>query len=139
VAKAILVQVLLGTGIGIVLSMLVLQLIGGDLRQSLMLGPLFFLAAAALAILGWALFLTLFRRRMSAAAPGGRVGWSFVAAVFAGILNLVVASIVGILIGQGDPFIVVYVLVATAAFGLGALVANLLTNLVIVRPERTPA
>jgi hypothetical protein len=135
VAKPILIQVLLGAVIGIVLSMLVLQLIGGDLLQSLMLGSLFFLAAAGLAIVAWALFLTVFRRRMAAADARGRVGWSFVSAVFAGILNVVVAGVAGTIIGNGDPFIIVYVLLSTAAFGIGALIANLLTNLVIVRPE----
>ncbi len=48
---------------------------------------------------------------------------------------MVVAGIVGTLIGNGDPFIFVYVLLATGTFGLAALIANLLTNFVIVRPE----
>ncbi len=134
VAKAILIQVLIGTVLGIVICSLSMQLIGNNIQQSVMLGPLFFLTAAGLAILGWALVLSLFRRRLAPSGPGGRVGWSFLAAVFAAIFNVVVGGIVGTIIGGGDPFVIVFVLLATGAFGIGALIANVLTNLAIARP-----
>lgn len=138
-AKPILIQVLVGIALGILLSMVAVQLFGNDLRQSLLLGPLFFLAAGGLAIIAWAGFLAVFRKRMAAAGRGGRFGWSLIAAAIAAIANLVVGSVVGIVVGGGDPFLVVFVFVATLVFGIAALIANLLTNLAIVRPDPAAA
>lgn len=138
-ARAILIQVLIGVVLGILLSMVAVQLFGSDLSQTLLLGPLFFLAAGGLAILAWAGALSLFRKRMAVAGPGGRFGLSLVAAAIAAIVNLVVGAIVGMIVGNGDPFIVVFVFVATIVFGIAALIANLVTNLAIVRPEQPAA
>ena len=47
-------------------------------------------------------------------------------------------SIVGLVAGGWDAFLVLFAFIATGAFAIGALIANLLTHLAIAKPLGRP-
>lgn len=127
--RPLILQVVIGVVLGAALTMLWLGILGNDPGEALRVGTVLFFAAGGLAIALWVLFLVLFRKRYAAAGKGGRFGWSLLAASIAGIANIVVGSIVGLIAGGWDAFLVLFVFIATVAFGIGALIANLITSL----------
>ncbi len=143
VLKPILSEVLLGIAISIVLCGLWLLMLGNDVLTSLGQGTLLFLGGMCVGLVVWIVLLILFRRRAkdrAATSPGSRIGWSILAAVIAGAVNLIVLSIVGLVAGGWDAFLVLFAFIATGAFAIGALIANLLTHLAIAKaPSVEPA
>lgn len=134
VARSILIQVVLGVVLTALLVALWPLLLGNDPLSSLLQGVGVLLPCAALGIVVWLVMLILFRKRIAAASAGGRVGWSMLAALIGAVANLVVLSIIGLVVGGWAAFLILFVVIATGAFALAALIANLLTNLAIARP-----
>jgi hypothetical protein len=138
--RLIAVEVAVGVLLSVAACVGVLFAIGGDGTAPLVEGTSVFLMAMGIGILAWILLLVAARRLTSARGAGARVLASMLAALIAIVVNALVLTVVLVAIGGPDTEFLIFVVPASFAFGLGALVANLLTHLVIARatPPATP-
>ena len=123
--------------IGLVLSLAacigVLYAIGNDGTTPLIEGSSVVLMAMGIGILAWIVLLTLARRVTAARGPGARILASFLAATAAIVVNAILLGIILAVIGDGALEFLFFIVPASMAFALAALIANLLTHLVIAR------
>ncbi len=136
ILKPVLVEAAIGIVLGVILSTVFLSfLANGFSVDTLLQGPVMFLAAMGLGLVIWIVLLTVFRRRPR--TRGALIGLDIAAAAIALVVNVVVASIVLIAMGGWAALMIMFVIGAGLAFLPAALVANLLTNLSIAPPPET--
>ena len=127
------IEVLIGVVLSIVACVGVLYAIGNDGTAPLIEGTSVFLMAMGIGILVWIVLLAIARRITAARGAGARILASFLAATIAIVANAILLGIVLAIIGDGALEFLFFIVPASMAFGLAALIANLLTHLVIAR------
>lgn len=136
ILKPVLIEAVIGIVLGIALTSLFLVfLANGFSVDSLIQGPVMFLAAMGLGLVIWVVLMALFRRKPR--ARGALIALDLAAAVIALVVDVVVASIVLIAMGGWAALMIMFVVGAGLAFLPAALIANLLTNLVIAPAPAT--
>ena len=141
--RLVAIEALIGVVLSIAACVGLLFAIGSDGSAPLIEGTSVFLMAMGIGILAWIVLLIVARRITAARGPGARVLASFLAAVVAIIANAIVLTIVLVALGGPNVEFLIFVVPASFAFGLCALIANLLTHLVLARatppaPAATP-
>ncbi len=132
-AKLVAIEVVIGLVLSIAASVGVLYAIGNDGTGPLIEGSSVFLLAMGIGIVLWIVGLIIARRITAARGPGARVLASVLVAVIAIVANGILLGIVLAFMGEEQLLFLFFLLPASLAFGIGALIANLLTHLVIAR------
>jgi hypothetical protein len=141
-ARLVATEVAIGLVLSLAICIAALLAIGGSGGAPLIQGTSLFFMAAGIGILAWILLLIAARRSTATRGPGARVAASLLAAVVAIVVNAIVLIVVLIAIGGPGVEFLIFIVPASFAFGLGALIANLLTHLVLARatpPAAQPA
>lgn len=132
-AKLVIIEAVLGLVLSIAASIGLLFAIGNDGTGPLIEGSSIFLLAMGIGIVVWIVLLIVARRITAARGPGARILASFLAATIAIVANASLLGIVLAFMGEEQLLFLFFLLPASFAFGLGALIANLLTHLAIAR------
>jgi hypothetical protein len=139
--RLVAIEVVIGFVLSLAASIGVLYAIGNDGTTPLIEGTSVFLMAMGIGILAWIVLLIAARRVTALRGPGARILASFLAATAAIVVNAILLGIVLAVIGDGALEFLFFIVPASMAFALAALIANLLTHLVIARatPPATAA
>ena len=132
-ARLVAVEVVIGLVLSLAACIGVLYAIGNDGTTPLIEGTSVFLMAMGIGILDWIVLLILARRITATRGPGARILASFLAATAAIVVNAILLGIVLAVVGNGALEFLFFIVPASMAFALAALIANLLTHLVIAR------
>jgi hypothetical protein len=141
--RLVAIEVAIGLALSLAACIVVLFAIGGSGGAPLIEGTSLFFMAMGIGIVAWILLLIAARRATVSRGPGARVVASLLAAVVAIVANAILLTVLLIAIGGPGVEFLIFIVPASFAFGLGALIANLLTHLVIARatppaPAATP-
>ncbi len=139
-AKLVAIEAGIGLVLSIAASIGVLYAIGNDGTGPLIEGSSIFLLAMGIGIVVWIVGLIIARRITATRGPGARVLASLLVATIAIVANAILLGIVLAIMGDEQLLFLFFLLPGSFAFGIGALIANLLTHLVIARasPPATP-
>ena len=142
-ARLVAIEVLIGVVLSLAASVGVLYAIGNDGTGPLIEGTSVFVMAMGIGLVVWIVLLVVSRRITASRGPGARVLASFLAATVAIVANAILLGIVLAVLGDEALTFLFFVVPASMAFGLAALIANLLTHLVFARatppaPAATP-
>ena len=132
-ARLVAIEVVIGLVLSLAACVGVLYAIGNDGTGPLIEGTSVFLMAMGIGLLVWIVLLVVARRITADRGPGARILASFLAATAAIVANAILLGIVLAVIGGGALEFLFFLVPASMAFGLAALIANLLTHLVIGR------
>ncbi len=132
-ARLIAIEVLIGIVLSLAACVGVLFAIGGDGSAPLIEGTSVFLMAMGIGILSWIVLLIVARRITASRGPGARVLASFLAATAAIVANAILLGIILAFLGDEQLTFLFFIVPGSIAFGLAALIANLLTHLVLAR------
>ena len=134
-------EVAIGLLLSIVACVGLLYAIGNDGTAPIIEGTGVFLIAMGIGILVWIALLVVARRITAARGPGARVLASLVAATLAIVANAILLGIILAFLGDEALTFLFFVVPGSVAFAFAALIANLLTHLVIARatPPATAA
>ena len=132
-ARLVAIEVVIGLVLSLAACIGVLYAIGNDGTAPLIEGSSVFLMAMGIGILAWIVLLAVARRITAAREPGARVLASFLAATVAIVVNAILLGIILAVVGDGALEFLFFIVPASMAFALAALIANLLTHLVIAR------
>lgn len=130
--KPLLAEIAIGLVISLLLCALWLLGVGNGFLDALLQAPIIFFGGMSVGIIVWVGMLILARLRTAERGRGARFWWSFLAATVAIVVNLVVLTIAAFTIGGWDALLVMFAYLAAAAFSFGALLANLLTHLLLI-------
>jgi hypothetical protein len=131
--KLVAIEVLIGLVLSLAACVGVLFAIGGDGSAPLIEGTSVFLMAMGIGILSWIVLLIIARRITASRGAGARVLASFLAATAAIIGNAVLLGVILAFLGEDELTFLFFIVPGSIAFGLAALIANLLTHLVLAR------
>ena len=131
--RLVAIEVLIGVVLSIAACVGVLFAIGGDGSAPLIEGSTVFLMAMGIGILVWIVLLVIARRTTRTRGPGARVLASFFAATVAIVANAILLGIVLAIVGDGAIEFLFFIVPASMVFWLAALIANVLTHLVLAR------
>ena len=142
-ARLVAIEVVIGVVLALAACIGVLYAIGNDGTAPLIEGTSVFVMAMGIGLLVWIVLLVVARRVTASRGPGARVLASLLAATVAIIANAILLGVVLAILGDGALEFLFFIVPASMAFGLAALIANLLTHLVIARatppaPAATP-
>ena len=132
-ARLVAIEVLIGVVLSLAASVGVLYAIGNDGTGPLIEGTSVFVMAMGIGLVVWIVLLVVARRITASRGPGARVLASFLAATVAIVANAILLGIVLAVLGDEALTFLFFVVPASMAFALAALIANLLTHLVFVR------
>ena len=132
-ARVVAVEVVIGLVLSLAACIGLLYAIGNDGTTPLIEGTSVFLMAMGIGILAWIVLLTVARRITATRGPGARILASFLATTAAIVVNGILLGIVLAVVGDGALEFLFFIVPASMAFALAALIANLLTHLVIAR------
>lgn len=135
--RLVAIEVLIGFVLSLAACVGLLYAIGNDGAGPLLEGTSVFVMAMGIGLVVWIVLLVASRRITASRGPGARVLASFIAAAIAIVANAILLGIVLAFLGDEALTFLFFVVPASMAFGIAALIANLLTHLVIARA--TPA
>ena len=136
-ARLVAIEVVIALVLSLAACIGVLYALGSDGTTPLIEGTTVFLAAMGIGLLVWIVLLVVARRITAARGPGARVLASLLVATAAIVANAIVLGIILAFLGDQAIEFLFFIVPASMAFGFAALVANLLTHLVLARA--TPA
>ena len=140
--RLVAIEVVIGLVLSLAACIGALFALGSDGSAPLIEGTTVFIAAMGIGVIVWIVLLVIARRITATRGPGARILASFLAATVAIVANAILLGIILAFLGDEQLTFLFFIVPGSMAFGLAALIANLLTHLVFARatpPASPPA